>query len=218
QRMCFHKNGILTTEFDRLFYDLFLNRSDSYKSIIKELSKGMRTPAEIKSAISYTGGGSFSEMLQNLVTSGFITRHNQWSFKTRKLTKTSLYRLSDNYVRFYLKYIEPNLPKIQKGNLNDINIAHLPGWESMMGHQVENLLLQNRSLLLKYLRIESAEIVADNPYIQTKTQRQKGCQIDYLIQTHSNNLIACEFKFKRTKIGTEIIDEVKEKLNRFSKP
>ena len=51
----------------------------------------------------------------------------------------------------------------------------------MMGYQVENLLLQNRPLLLKSLQINPADVVGDNPYYQSKTLRHKGCQIDYLI-------------------------------------
>ena len=32
---------------------------------------------------------------------------------------------------------------------------------------------------------------------QTKTSTQRGCQIDYLIQTKINTLFICEFKFKK---------------------
>ena len=48
--------------------------------------------------------------------------------------------------------------------------------------------------------------------------RQKGCQIDYLIQTRSKNLFVCEFKFKRRELGPEIIDTTKNAISRFSVP
>ena len=88
----------------------------------------------------------------------------------------------------------------------------------MLGFQVESLLLYNRPLILKKIGVEPADVVGDNPYIQSKTSRQKGCQIDYLIQTHSNNLYVCEFKFNRKELGTNVIDSVQEKIKRFSVP
>ena len=77
---------------------------------------------------------------------------------------------------------------------------------------------ENRNLLLEGLGIHPSEIIADNPYIQRPAARQKGCQIDYLIQTQTNNLFACEFKFKRREMGLEIIETMKDKLKRFTIP
>lgn len=79
-------------------------------------------------------------------------------------------------------------------------------------------MLQNRKLLLKAIGIDPAECSFDGPYRQTKTTRTKGCQIDYLVQTRSKNLFLCEFKFVRKELGVEIIEEVQEKIRRFSIP
>lgn len=156
--------------------------------------------------------------MSTLMISGYVSQHYSWSFKSGSLGKRSYYRLSDNYLRFFIKYIEPNLRKIEKNAYTDMNLMSLPGWESMMGYQVENLILKNRSLLLKALNILPSDVVADNPYIQRATAGKKGCQIDYLIQTQTCNLFICEFKFKRRELGVEVIDEVKEKINRLVIP
>jgi hypothetical protein len=92
----------------------------------------------------------------------------------------------------------------------------LPGWQSMSGLQFENLVLNNRELLHQALCINPADIVANGSYFQRKTNRQKGCQIDYLIQTKYNTLFACEIKFTLNTIGKDIIEEVKEKIARIS--
>ena len=99
-----------------------------------------------------------------------------------------------------------------------MNITQLNGWDTMMGFQVESLLLQNRPLLLKALGVFPTDIVGDNPYLQKGTTRYKGCQIDYLVQTKAKNLIACECKFKRSELGLEVVDSVRDKLKRFSVP
>lgn len=174
--------------------------------------------AEIRKAIGYSESGSLSKHLTALEVSGFVSKHYSWSLKSAKVGKKSLYRLADNYVRFYLKYIEPSLSKIEKNSFSDIPISRLPGWEAMMGYQLENLLLKNRPLLLKFLGIHPQDVVADNPYIQRATARNKGCQVDYLIQSHSNTLFLCEIKMRKRELGLEVIDSIKEKSRRLVIP
>lgn len=216
--LCFLKNGLLVTEFDRIFNDLFSARGTIYKEIVGVLSKGMLSRVQIRNELNYSNSGVFSSHLKSLMISGFVTEHYGWSIKTGSLGKMSLYRLSDNYIRFFLKYIEPNLNKINANGYQDVSLNQLPGWDAIMGFQVENMLLKNRDLLIKALGISPADVIADNPYLQRAKARQDGCQIDYLVQTTLNNLFVCEFKFKRREIGMEVIDEVKEKVKRLVIP
>ncbi|MBX9621929.1 MAG: hypothetical protein K2X28_07925 [Alphaproteobacteria bacterium] len=152
----------------------------------------------------------------HLITGGFVTQFPQWSIRTGKVRRQSLYRISDPYMRFYLKYIAPNLDKIEKGHITDM--GNLPGYKTMMGFQVESLLLQNRNDILQTIGIKPADIIYDNPYIQLPSTRQKGCQIDYLVQTTTNNLYACEFKLRQGELKKDIINEVSEKINALNKP
>lgn len=214
----FQPNAILVNEFERIFNDLFGVHGTIYKKILHCLKDGMRTQHDIRDTLNYARSGTLSKHLHNLILSGFVTEHFQWSLKTKKKGRQSLYRLSDQYIRFYLKYIEPDLSAIRQGFFNTDEVVKLPGWDSIMGFQVESLLLQNRALILKSLNIMGQDVVADNPYIQKSASRKKGCQIDYLIQTNQRNLFVCEFKFNRKEIGKEIITSMTEKLNNFSAP
>ncbi len=209
---------MLVKEFHKIFHDVFKKKADIYKKIIYILSEGMRDLAEIRDALHYTRSGTLSNHLNNLVISGFVSEHFTWTIKTGTLGKQKLYRLCDNYLRFYVKYIEVNLPKIQNNAYQNLSLVNLPGWDGMLGIQLESLLLKNRPLLLKSLGLNPADIVADNPYIQHPTTRNRGCQVDYLIQTHMNNLFVSEFKFKRREIGSEILGEMKDKLDRLVIP
>ena len=58
----------------------------------------------------------------------------------------------------------------------------------------------------------------DNPYFQTPQTHRRGCQIDYLIQTKSNVLFACEIKFSKDKIDTEVVRSMKQKLTHLVVP
>ena len=218
RRFCFEKDGMLVGEFGRIFHDLFNTNNLIYRRIVTILGEGMRSLAEIRKELGYARSGSLTQYLSSLVTSGFVSQHLTWSIVTSKIGRQSLYRLSDNYIRFYLKYIEPNLLKIQQGGYTKLVLSQLPGWEAIMGFQIENLLLKNRDLIFKSIGLNPQEIVVDNPYMQKATERQRGCQIDYLIQTHSNSLFACEFKFRKRELGNDIIEYMRDKLERFVTP
>lgn len=218
KQLCFHPNGAFVGEYDRIFHDLFHDKGAIYKKILDRLCKGMCDLSEIRRDLAYSNSGTLSQYLNHLMTAGFASKHPSWSFKTEKMGKQSLYRLSDNYLRFYLKYIEPNLAKIKNNIYQDLVLNQLPGWETIMGLQIENLLLNNRPILIKALGLVASDIVADNPYIQKPTSKIKGCQIDYLVQTRFKTLYVCEFKFRKKTLGNEIIESMKDKISRFSTP
>ncbi len=132
--------------------------------------------------------------------------------------RLSHFRLSDNYLRFYLKFIKPNAYKILEDSFKDIKIDNLPGWKTILGLQFENLVLKNRKKIWERLKIESEDIIVNNPFFQRKTTRTPGCQIDYLIQTRFNTLFACEIKFSQKELKSEIIKEMQDKLDRFILP
>jgi len=61
-------------------------------------------------------------------------------------------------------------------------------------------------------------VIFDNPFFQRPTIRQKGCQIDFLIQTKFKTVYVLEIKFYNDTIGKQIITEVQEKIQRISLP
>lgn len=215
-RMCFENHGILTIEFDRIFHDLFQQRGEVYINIMMALKDGMKTLSEIREKIKYSHSGTLSTLMDHLIIAGFVNKFPLWSLKTGKLRKQSLYRISDPYMRFYLHYILPNTDKITKGQIPDM--AHLPGYASMMGFQLESLLLQNRKDILVSLGINPIDIVYDNPYLQKASASHKGCQIDYLIQSRTNTLYVCEFKFQNREIKNDIIESMADKIKALSAP
>lgn len=216
--LCFQKDAILLNEYKRLFHDLFEKRGDMYQRIIECLANGPKEYAEIAKALSYSSSGALSEYLSELVISGFIRRDYAWNFKTGKDIEVSQFRLNDNYLRFYLKCLAPKLTQIQKDYFRDRSFEAIPAMQSIMGLQFENLILNNRRLIWKVLRINEEEVINDNPYMQRQTKHQQGCQIDYLIHTRFNVLYLCEIKFSKNKINLSVIKEVKQKIKRLKIP
>lgn len=211
--LCFMKGGPLVHEFKDIFSDIFSRRSHVYKKIVQILSGGAQDIKSLCRELNITQTGLISDYLDDLMKSGLISRDYTWNIVSGAISRLSHFRLSDNYMRFYLKYIDKNLLKIENDDFSFKSLSALPGFEGMMGLQFENLVLKNRAYIKKCLHISTEEVICDNPFFQRKNARQPGCQIDYLIQTKFGGLYVCEIKFSRHPIHMDVIAEVQKKLD-----
>lgn len=213
QRLCFNRNGFLFKEFDKIFSDLFDARSEKYKIIVRKLAHGHATLEEIYAALETEKTGVVTDYVVDLIAAGFVSRDFTWNIKDGKDSKLSVLRLKDNYLRFYLRYIEPNKERIARDT-----IGVPQQLSSILGLQFENLVLANRKTIYKLLSLDPSNIIVDNPFFQRKTARQQGCQIDYMIQTCDDMLYLCEIKFNKNKLGLEVMHAMQQKLDQISVP
>ncbi|MBS0236669.1 MAG: ATP-binding protein [Proteobacteria bacterium] len=218
KELCFKKGGVLVVEFDHIFHDLFNGHGSVYRKILDALQGGAKTLAEIRDFIDFAYSGTLSQLMENLITAGFVQKRRLWAFATGKAKKQSLYRICDPYIRFYFKMIAPLRNKIDMGSLDDIPLSSIPGIDAHMGLQLEYLLLQNRKILLERVGISPIDVVNDGPYRQSHTSRYKGCQIDYLVQTVTKNIFIYEFKFVRGDLDFEIITAMQNKIAALKVP
>lgn len=213
KRLCFEPDGLFVDEYRHIFHDLFERRSQVYEKITSFLAKQSAEYKQIATAINYTSSGALTEYLNDLQISGYLSKNFTWEINTGRETNISVYRLTDNYLRFYYRYIQPRKNKISRGEFNDVDIAKLPGWSTIIGLQFENLVLNNAKLIQQKLNIRAEDIVASNPYYQRATKKHPGCQIDYLIQTRLKTLFVCEIKFSLNPIDKSVIKSVQEKID-----
>ncbi|MBS0629728.1 MAG: AAA family ATPase [Verrucomicrobia bacterium] len=214
QRLCFDASGLLFNEFNNIFSDIFGKRSERYEFLVKFLVDGPASLEKIAQLSGRDSGGDLSEALEELTESGIISRDFTWHLRDGKASRLSQYRLSDNYLRFYLKFIEPQHRKIKSGH----KIRLPSNWYAIMGLQFENLVVSSRQELYRLLDIQEEEIVCANPYWHTASARRKACQIDFLIQTKFNVLYVCEVKFYKKPISTDVVSETREKIARLQAP
>lgn len=211
-RLCFTPQGLLFREFEQIFSDLFSKRNEMYRKVISTIAEGPLDLNAICKKMHLRKGGHISKYLSDLEEAGFIHADWTWNIKSKKISKLRKYRLSDNYLRFYIKYIFPKKELIYQKTFALRSLATFPNWTSIMGLQFENLVIANRWALYRALNINPADIEIANPFFQRKTARQKGCQIDFLIQTYQNILYLIEIKFSQSKIGLHVEQEMQEKI------
>ncbi len=183
--LCFDKDGFLYNEFNEVFASLFKN-SEKHLQIIKALAtirKGItRKELSIKSKVS--DGGDFTLKLEELVESGFISEYTYYTNKK----KNSLFRLSDEYSMFYLKFIAKN-KTFGKGVWQ--NIATSSSFVSWSGFSFEAICLKHIDQIKKALNIQSI-------FSTNSAWFNKNAQIDLMIDRADNIINLCELKFSKT--------------------
>lgn len=217
-KLCFQSNGLLFREFEQIFSDLFSKKAQTYRNIVKTLANSPLSLDEICKQLHLEKSGSLSRYLDNLVLAGFVHEDCTWNLFTKAESRLKKFRLRDNYIRFYLRHIEPNKDKITKDIFETKSFMYLPGWESVMGLQFENLVINNWKGLCKELRIDLMDVTNVGPFFQRATNRQKGCQIDLMIQTRHNTLYVCEIKFSVSEVKSSVINEMEKRIGSLSIP
>lgn len=216
-RLCFNKSGPLVDEFDKIFSDIFSRRGPIYKKIVTHLMQKPLNLVELAKTLDVEKSGSLSEYLRDLVKSGFLESDVTYTIKGEP-TKSPRYRVCDNYIRFALKYIEPNRSKILADLFKETSLDHLPQWPTILGLQFENLILKNKNLLIKKLEINHSNILSCSPHFQKRTAKNKGaCQIDLLIVLKNFQIFLCEIKMK-SKISPSVLEEIKMKMSLLQRP
>jgi hypothetical protein len=216
-RLCFNPKGFLFNEFEKIFSDIFGRKGKTFEKMVRACLEKKLSPSDLAAHLNIKPNSEFSEHLRNLELSGFLGR-DFYYLSSGVRSKLGHVRVKDNYLRFYLKYIEPMKDKIESGAKSIYSLSELKQFDSILGLQFENLILANRQRLHEILGISPSDIQSSAPHVQRKKAKTKaGCQIDLLIHTALDIFYLCEFKCKKV-IDRAVIDEVRYKMNVLALP
>ena len=210
ERICFSKEGLLHDEFKNLYYSLF-DDAAKHLEIIKALAdKGAGlTRGEIIDSCHLTSGGTTTQLLEELTESGFITAYLPFG----KATKEGIYKLTDEYSLFYLKFIANKRAQVV-GNWTRLSTG--ASWKSWCGIAFENI-------CMKHIEQLKSELGIKNVYTETSVWRypgnktDKGAQIDLLIDRQDRCINICEMKYTTDpfEITKSYAEELKNKASVF---
>jgi hypothetical protein len=209
-RICFTKDGLLHDEFKNLYYSLF-ELAGKHIDIIRALaqkSMGL-TRNEIIESCRITSGGRASIMLNELEESGFITPFIPFN----KTKKEFIYRLTDEYSGFYLRFIEHG--KFH-GTGSWITLSREPSMKSWSGYAFESICLKHIRQIKKALEI-GAVYTEISAWRTKPVSGDKGAQIDLLIDRQDRCINVCEIKYSSGEftIDKKYQEELSNKLNVF---
>lgn len=216
-RLCFDSKGFLFNEYQKIFMEIFERKGKTFEKIIKACLEHKLSPSELARKLNTTPNSELSEHIHILQVSGFLSR-DYYYHPDGKQSKLGHLRVKDNYLRFYLKHIQPVRDKISSGAKVYKSLSDLKQLESTLGFQFENIILSNRQTLHGLLGIASNAIYSSAPHVQKKKVKTRGgCQIDLLIHTILDVFYLCEFKCKKV-IDKSIISEVQKKMDVLALP
>jgi len=216
RRMCFLSTGELYKDFDAIFNPIFGPSIMVKRRILEALAEGPLTGTELAHAVSVGRNGRLSDIMRELCEGGFVDDGLGVNPETGREARIARYRLRDNYARFYLKFVAPHRAEIVRGVFRYSSLGALPGWNTILGLQFENLVVNNAMSLVPFLHLGNATVISAAPYRHMKKgadETSRGCQVDLLIQTPRTAYVV---EVKRKKwIGEEIEREVEDKIRRI---
>jgi AAA+ ATPase superfamily predicted ATPase len=188
--LCFTKDGVLLDEFDDLYSSLFDN-SEKHLAIISSLAKYNKgvTRKELLKMTKIPSGGDFTIKLNELIESGFVSSGSYYQNK-KQLT---IYRLSDEYSKFYLKFILGNK---DGGTGTWQRLCKSQSYISWAGFAFETICLKHILQLKKALRIDAI-------YSRNRSWFNENAQIDLLIDRDDQVINLCEMKFHKSAFAVD---------------
>ena len=209
-RICFTKDGLLFEEFKNLYDSLFDNPGNHIVVIRALARKGSGlTRQEIIEASKFSSGGGMTRLLDELTESGFITPYIPFD----TTVKNSIYKLTDEYSLFYIKFIEN---KKASGKGTWIKYSTSNSWRVWSGIAFESICMKHVVQIKRALGIEGV-------YSETSVWRSRsndhepGVQIDLLIDRQDKCINLCEIKFSSDPfiLNKKYVNELKQKEASF---
>lgn len=156
------------------------------------------------------------KILRSLEDTGFVM-----SFKPHfNKRKDIYYRVVDEYVLFYLKWIEPIKNSLLRSSFENGSWQtqqKLPSWQSWSGYAFEAICYKHIKQIRKSINLSPADIPNSWRYVPKQHSKERGAQIDLLFDRQDNSITICEIKYNEQPfvIGKTYIDVLQQKMNIF---
>ena len=193
-RVCFQKTGLLYDEYPKLFASLF-QQYEIKDKIVRAISS-KRYGNSREDILKLTGlkdGGWFSKHLKELEEAGFVASFTPLQHQA----KYAWYRLIDEYVHFYLTWIQKAPKGIFAQSKHDYwNLKRqTSGYKAWSGYAFEALCFKHLDLIRAALGIESVPCETGVWSYRPKSKLEKGVQIDLIFDRADGVITLCEMKY-----------------------
>lgn len=202
--LCFEDGGELANEFNEVFSSLFSDSGTHIKMIrtLSETKKGI-SRQNLLDKCNLKQTGFTTNILNELIETGFVNQFRPFGKKERN----SLFRISDEYSLFYLKYIKAHKNQ-GAGTWNKLSSKQ--SFKSWSGYAFENLCLKHIGQIKKELGISGI-------YTISSSWSNENAQVDLIIDRDDNRINLCEMKFynRPFTIDKKYHQNLTNKINKF---
>jgi len=209
-KICFSETGLLRDEFLSLYPALF-EHSEYHTKLVRILASKPNGLTRIQ-LIEYSkinDSGRVAKVLEELAESGFVTAYPAFG----KKKKGKIYRLTDEYSIFYLRFIEPNL--LEEEGLW-LSLSQSQAYKIWCGYAFENVCLKHLKSIKKALSIAGV-YSRTSTFYRSASEEQLGVQIDLLIDRNDQTINLVEIKFYNGSftISKEYAKNLQQKIQIF---
>ena len=210
QKLFFEKNGLLRTEYNRLFRTLFKNYK-THELVVEHLvdSWSGETMNELSKKRGLSKGGALTEALKELELSNLIARVHKYKQQKREV----IYRVSDPFIYFFNRWVKKSSQVDFLGNQNYFqNIYKSQAFKTWSGYAFENVCHLHIVEIKRALGIEG--VITQSYY-----WRNEHAQIDILLERADDvvNLIECKYHNEPFTIDKKYAKELENKEQEFQK-
>ena len=208
EELCFRKGALLASEFQHLFASLF-KKPAKHELIVTTLAtktKGL-TRKELIKATGLSSGGGLTRTLRELEESGFITSYTPFN----RLSRDTLYRVSDFYSLFYLRFIKNNRNYDPGVWVNAIDDSSHRAWS---GYSFEQVCLAHIQQIKKALGISG---IVSHASSWKSPNPENPAQVDLLIDRRDKVINLCEIKYSIApyRIDKSYAEILRTRINAF---
>jgi hypothetical protein len=211
-RLCFSKTSPMCHEIERIFYSQF-KESRIYLKIVKFLNGRICTMDEISTSLAIASGGGLKLYLSNLEDAEII--RSFVPFGRRQTSKFRKYTLTDEFVIFFFRYMQPQMPIIMETTSSHLfETLTKNSFNIWLGFAFERFCIK-RAMFLADLMGFKDEVISASPYFE---KGDRSFQIDLLYERSDSVITICEIKHHNAPLSTKIIPEIERKVSLFSLP
>jgi AAA+ ATPase superfamily predicted ATPase len=202
ERLCFAPSAYLENEYNEVFKSLF-KESSYHQKIVDTLAESPKrgiTRNDIIKKLSISSGGRFSSALDELIQSGFVLKYEAY----KNNTKSTLYRIYDEYCLFYLQFIKNN-----KGS-SWIHLFQKQAYNTWCGFTFETICLKHVEAIKRALNCQQIES-------KNYTWYNDSSQIDLVIDRADGvvNLIEIKFYNDKFSIDADYLAQLRKKESQY---
>ncbi len=206
----FAKEAVLYTEAEILLREE-LREPATFMNILFAISKGATRPNEI-ALKSFMEGKDLPYYLDILIRLGFIRKEHP--VLQRPVTKKTIYRINDNFMRFWFRYVLTHRDELEQG-FKDQAIEDLSNsYSTYLGETFEQI---GREMLVHMnlsgrLPFKFKDIGRQWGKIPRVPSGRNNYEIDIVaINNETHDILFCECKYHDRKIDIDVYLKLKEK-------
>ena len=192
----FDKNNYLYSEPKFLLQEE-VNDLSRYFSILNAISIGHTKMSAISSYLQINAGG-LSPYISKLIDLDILEKESPISENIEN-TKKVLYKIKDNYLKFWFSYVYPYQSYLEIENLTYIK------------NKIENEFDLYVSKIYEDLARESVWENMKFPLVKVGRWWDKDTEIDIVALGEDNKIVFGECKYSKKQVGLNILNELKEK-------